>query len=192
MPNPRAGSFIPSSTKKGNSFMGQYHYLVNLDKKQVVHPHQIGNGLKLRDQAGWPYATATVLVMLLAASSKDGGRGGGDFHAKHPLVGSWAGDRIAFVGDYAKPDDLPGFDAKLVYEQCKARCRPDGQDHPPAGWQDWTNISPQAREMMTAEFHIHYTGEGWLDIVEENQQKASPPLCLDLALACGPHPSNLN
>ena len=171
--------------------MGQYHYLVNLDKKQVVHPHQIGNGLKLREQTGRPYSTATALVMLLAASSRDGGRGGGDFRAKHPLVGSWAGDRIAFVGDYAEPDDIPGCDAKLVYEQCKALFGPDGKDNPPAGWQDWTNISPQVREMMMAEFHIRYTGEGWLDIVEENG-KASPPLCPDLVLTGCPHPSSLN
>ena len=30
--------------------MGQYHYLINLDKKQVIHPHHIGNGLKLHEQ----------------------------------------------------------------------------------------------------------------------------------------------
>jgi hypothetical protein len=30
--------------------MGQYHYLVNFDKKQCIHPHQIGNGLKLAEQ----------------------------------------------------------------------------------------------------------------------------------------------
>ena len=70
--------------------MGQYHYLINLDKKQFVHPHQIGNGLKLKEQVGWEYSTATALVLLLAASSRDGGRGGGDFHALHPLIGAWA------------------------------------------------------------------------------------------------------
>ena len=65
----------------------QYHFLINLDKKQVIHPHQIGNGLKLGEQIGWDYSTATVLVMLLAASSREGGRGGGDFTANHPLIG---------------------------------------------------------------------------------------------------------
>src|ERR1043165_8172790 len=114
--------------------MGQYHYLANLDKKQVIHPHQIGNGLKLREQVGWEYSTATALVMLLASSSKDGGRGGGDFRAKHPLVGSWAGDRIAFVGDYAEAGDIPGCDASVVYErseerrvgeECRSRWSPD-------------------------------------------------------------------
>jgi hypothetical protein len=162
--------------------MGQYHYLVNLDKKQVVHPHQIGNGLKLREQIGWNESTSTVLVMLLASSSKDGGRGGGDFEAKHPLVGSWAGDRIAFIGDYAALKDIPGFDAPLIHQQCKAACCPEKEGEKPGGWKEWTNISPRAREMMMAEFHIRYTGEGWLDIVKENQRKASPPLCPGLVL----------
>jgi len=162
--------------------MGQYHYLVNLDKQQVVHPHQIGNGLKLREQTGWHYSTATALVMLLASSSKDGGRGGGDFRAKHLLVGSWAGDRIAFVGDYAEAGDIPGCDAPVLYEQCKAACCPDEKAKRPEGWQDWTNISPQVREMMIAEFNIRYTGDGWLNIVEESQKPASPKLCPDLVI----------
>jgi len=126
--------------------VGQYHYLVNLTKKQFVHPHQIGNGLKLHEQVGWPYSTSTVLVMLLAVSS---GRGGGDF-GEHRLVGSWAGDRIAFIGDYAEPDDLKGVDAPTVYNQCESG--------------KFKNISAQVRQMMAAEFDIHYTGESWLNI----------------------------
>ncbi|MBI3852722.1 MAG: hypothetical protein HY298_20910 [Verrucomicrobia bacterium] len=170
--------------------MGQYLYLINLDKKQVVHPHQIGNGLKLHEQIGWRYSTSTAPVMLLASSSKDGGRGGGDFHAKHPLVGSWAGDRIAFVGDYAEPDDLPGCDAALLYAQCNAACNPREADRRPAGWQEWTNLSAQVREMMMAEFHLRYVGEGWMDIVEENRKKAAPNLCPDLVItsAVGANP----
>ena len=85
--------------------MGQYHYLINLDKKQFVYPHQIGNGLKLKEQVGWEYSTATVLVMLLAASSRDGGRGGGDFHAEHPLVAELLAQlRPVFLGQVV---DLP-------------------------------------------------------------------------------------
>jgi len=150
--------------------VGQYHYLVNLTKKQFVHPHQIGNGLKLHEQVGWPYSTSTVLVMLLAVSSGRGGGdfgehrlvglehgqverfvkcGGGDFR-EHRLVGSWAGDRIAFIGDYAEPDDLKGVDAPTVYNQCESG--------------KFKNISAQVRQMMAAEFDIHYTGESWLNI----------------------------
>jgi hypothetical protein len=34
--------------------MGQYHYLVNLDKKQVIHPHQIGRRVCIkRRSTGW-------------------------------------------------------------------------------------------------------------------------------------------
>jgi len=155
--------------------MGQYHYLVNLDKKQVIHPCQIGNSMKLRRQIGWPYSTATPLVMLLAASNKEGGRGGGDFHVDHPLLGSWAGDRVAFVGDYAASTDLPGLDAPLIYEQCKAACEPAKKGELPIGWEEWTNISTQVSEMMAAEFHIRYTDKGWCDIVDD--KKTTPKLC---------------
>jgi hypothetical protein len=158
--------------------MGQYHYLVNLDKKQFVHPHEIGNGLKLHEQVGWQYSTATALVMLLAASSRDGGRGGGDFHAEHPLVGSWAGDRVAFVGDYAETEDIPGCDAPRIYEVCSGEPKAGSKEHP----EGWFNISAQVREMMTAEFNISYTGNGWLDIIEDKGSKASPPLAPDLVV----------
>jgi hypothetical protein len=166
--------------------MGQYHYLINLTKKQLIHPHDIGNGLKLREQIGWPYSTATALVMLLAASSRDGGRGGGDFRASHPLIGSWAGDRIAFLGDYAASEDLPGLDAPLLYEQCSAACHPERESEKPNGWDQWTNISAQVRQMMSAEFGIRYTGDGWLDIVEERNGKVRPALQPDLVVAAAP------
>jgi hypothetical protein len=159
--------------------MGQYHYLVNLDKKQFVHPHQIGNGLKLREQVGREYSTATALVMLLAASSRDGGRGGGDFRARHPLVGSWAGDRIAFVGDYAEKDDVPGCDARSIYQECSGI---PPQKPPPRKRPRWTNISPQVREMMASEFGVRYEGKGWLNIVEGRNGTAAPALVPDLVI----------
>ena len=129
--------------------MGQYHYLVNLTKKQFVHPHQIGNGLKLREQVGWEASTSTALVMLLASSN---GRGGGDFRSNGPLVGSWAGDSVAFIGDYAESDDLAGVDAPTVYNQCESG--------------KFKNISAQVREMMAEELDIHYTGADgeWLNV----------------------------
>lgn len=129
--------------------MGQYHILVNLTKKQFVHPHHIGNGLKLREQVGWECSTATALVMLLASSN---GRGGGDFHSLSPLVGSWAGDSVAFIGDYAESDDLKGVDAPTVYNQCDSG--------------KFKDISAQVREMMAEEFNVHFTGESdsWLKI----------------------------
>jgi hypothetical protein len=146
--------------------MGQYHYLVNLDKKQFVHPHQIANGMKIAEQIGWDYSTATVLVMLLASSSKNGGRGGGDFRAKHSLIGAWAGDRVAFIGDYAEPSDIPGYDAALIRQQVAAASNSGKTESQGKDVNQWTNISAEVREMMMAEFGIRYVGDGWQKIEE--------------------------
>ena len=146
--------------------MGQYHYLVNLSKKEYVHPHQIGNGLKLLEQVGWEHSTSTALVMLLAASNGEGGRGGGDFRSGDKLIGSWAGDKIAFIGDYAETTDIPGVDnegqeynAVKIYEEIEHNKK------------TWKNISSQVRKMMSKEFNIVYKGEkdSWLEIVENTK-----------------------
>jgi hypothetical protein len=84
--------------------MGQYHKLYNLDKRELVHPHQIDNGRKLLEQVGHPRSTSTALFLLLANSN---GRGSGDADP-HPLIGRWAGDRILVQGDYAVEGD-PAF-----------------------------------------------------------------------------------
>lgn len=81
--------------------MGQYHKIVNLDKKQVISPHEFTDGYKLLEwgQGGF---TTTALAALLACSNN---RGGGDLQTEHELIGSWAGDRIAVVGDYWEEDE---------------------------------------------------------------------------------------
>lgn len=56
-------------------YMGQYHKLYNLDKKEYVHGNRLDNGLKLMEQCGWGKSTSTGLWLLLANSN---GRGGGD------------------------------------------------------------------------------------------------------------------
>lgn len=87
--------------------MGQYHYVMNLDKKQYLHPHHLGDGLKLGEFAsGYTSGTMAALGILLACSA---GRGSGDVvdREDNPLVGSWAGDRIAIVGDYSEDGDFP-------------------------------------------------------------------------------------
>lgn len=81
--------------------MGQYHYVVNLDKRQYLHPHTFGQGLKLMEFGSDGGGTMLALAVLLAG---DNGRGGGDFHEPgsglRELVGSWAGDRVVIAGDY--------------------------------------------------------------------------------------------
>lgn len=95
--------------------MGQYHLTVNLDKQEFLDPHKLGCGLKLREQLTSYSGTGDALLILLACSN---GRGGGDVQ-EHPMVGRWAGDRIAVVGDYAEDDDLaPEHAAGSVYREC--------------------------------------------------------------------------
>lgn len=111
--------------------MGQYHKLFNLDKKEYVHGHRIGNGLKLMEQVGFEKCTASALWLLVAASN---GRGGGDAD-DNCLIGRWAGDRIAVIGDYANPDDIPGIDASEIYRN-----------------EEFVDISANVKAMLDKEF----------------------------------------
>lgn len=104
--------------------MGQYHKVYNLDKKEFIHPHQIDNGLKLLEQVGHIKSTSTAVFLLIANSN---GRGGGDARP-HPLIGSWAGDRLLVQGDYAKEDGPSFVDFKEL--------------------EGFTNISPQVNELL--------------------------------------------
>ena len=110
--------------------MGQYHYTVNLDKKEFLNPHKLGCGLKLVEQVGGPPGGVNDALHLLLAVSN--GRGGGDFHTKSSFIGRWGGDRIAVVGDYAEARDLDSeHDADTICERCGddgdyTRSDPDG------------------------------------------------------------------
>jgi hypothetical protein len=41
-----------------------------------------------------------------------------DLVPQSPHLGSWAGDRLAIIGDYAEADDLPDEDAAELYDDC--------------------------------------------------------------------------
>lgn len=90
--------------------MGQYYKIVNLDKKQYLHPHNFGDGLKLMEFGSSGGGTMLGLAILL---SDGNGRGGGDLHSSKDLTGSWAGDRIVIVGDYADYDESYGVKSEL-------------------------------------------------------------------------------
>lgn len=107
--------------------MGQYHCIYNLDKKEYLRPHGMGDGTKLLEfGVGGP--TVAGLCVLLANSN---GRGGGDLNvhreytkdfkpkplkgikalwqdAIDAVAGRWSGDRIVIQGDYAEEGD-PAF-----------------------------------------------------------------------------------
>jgi len=94
--------------------MGQYFMPVNYDKKQFLHPHKFGDGLKATEFIGGR-GTMSALGFLLASPLDQSG----DFsmpddmqmpYDSEQLAGSWAGDRIEILGDYhdtniRKPDD---------------------------------------------------------------------------------------
>lgn len=102
--------------------MGQYYKVANLDKKEILHPHKFDDGLKLGEFGCSSMGTMTGLAILLAVGN---GQGGGDLRSDHPIIGSWAGNRIAIVGDYAE-----GF--QVDYETIS----------------EWTDISEQVLAAM--------------------------------------------
>jgi len=76
--------------------MGQYFILVNLDKREYVHAHRIGGGLKLFE---WCANREAGVFPYLLRKSDD--TGGGDVHIDNPeYAGRWASDRIVLIGDY--------------------------------------------------------------------------------------------
>lgn len=93
---------LASINQKGST-MGQYHILVNIDKKEYVSPWDIGGMGKHWEQVGYEKSMADTLYVLSIAQGNER-RGGGDI-CGHELVGRWAGDRCAIVGDYFESDD---------------------------------------------------------------------------------------
>lgn len=131
--------------------MGQYHLICNLTKKEYIHPHALGSGLKLWEQiAARRPGPGAALIVLLACSN---GRGGGDL-AGDEIIGSWAGDRIAVVGDYAADTDLEPADlAGGIYDDI-------GE-----GRSGWVDVTPAVAAVLEAELKIRFVGDGWKDIV---------------------------
>lgn len=58
--------------------MGQYYFIVNLNKKEFLYPHEFDNGLKLLEFGCSSESTLLALTMLLADGN---GRGGGDIYS---------------------------------------------------------------------------------------------------------------
>jgi hypothetical protein len=88
--------------------MGQYYLVCNVDRREYLHPHHFGDGLKLMEFGSSGCGTMLGLAVLLADGNN---RGGGDLRSNHRVIGSWRGDRIVVAGDYADakhfvPEDL--------------------------------------------------------------------------------------
>ena len=86
--------------------MGQYWKPVNLDKRETLNAHQLGDGCKLWEIAANGACVAGAMVLLLAPLPEK--RGNGDPTPNSEILGRWAGDRIVMVGDYSEDADMPG------------------------------------------------------------------------------------
>jgi hypothetical protein len=138
--------------------MGQYHIPVNLTKKQFINPHRLGCGLKQIEQV-WAYpGTSTALLVLLFSSNN---RGGGDLQADYlnpdepvdSIIGSWAGDEIAIIGDYSEDTDLaPQHHASTIYDRCHEGAE-DG----------YTDVTEAVAKVIEDVLELRRVGEGWLD-----------------------------
>lgn len=158
--------------------MGQYHLLVNLDRREFVAPHKLGVGLKLMEQACSQGGTAMALILLLAASCRnsagDVGRGGGDPHTPDPhhVVGRWVGQRVCFIGDYAEKNDIlwEFGNADEIYGLCRDdedRASPDYEPDPEG--REFTDISDKVADYIEREEGGRFVGDGWKRFVQPNE-----------------------
>ena len=147
--------------------MGQYHHAVNLDKREYLNPHDMGLGLKQWEQVS--ERTALALVALLSCSN---GRGGGDLPEVEGVSGRWAGDRIAFVGDYTEEGDIESYpDIDRVYGLCGAsqedidELDEDGNRFYPEGTLPFTDITPLIVSFIEEAENGIFVGQGWKQFV---------------------------
>ena len=121
--------------------MGQYHKLVNLDKKEVVEPHDIGLFSKQYEHTGTDASLADAIYLLVMSSPASGG---GDWPITD-VSGRWCGDRVVVLGDYTEKDSIRGYegDASTLYSES----------------QKWLNISEQVRDAFALVFPITYSKE---------------------------------
>ena len=128
--------------------MGQYHKLVNLDKKEMVHPYNLGLGAKQYEQTGDNGSLSDAIYLLVMTSPA---RGGGDWESFESLSGRWAGDRVVVLGDYTEDEDLPDIpNASKLYSES-------------ATSEDWTDISDEVAVALGKVFGFEIDTEenGW-------------------------------
>jgi hypothetical protein len=142
--------------------MGQYHKVVNLDKREYVHPHVLACGLKLWEQLATHPGTGAALIVLLASHSN--GEGGGDL-AEDAIVGSWCGDRIAFVGDYDDASYYQVGDKLMAGVEIYNACDKEVPDH-------WIDVSEPVCAIIEKELEGKFVGEGWRGFVKAEDDGA--------------------
>ena len=164
--------------------MGQYHVTVNLTKREFINPHGLGCGLKLWEQIDCRAGVPTALMALLACSN---GRGSGDLEASPEVVGRWAGDRVAVVGDYAEDADLhPEDHAGLVYSLCSSYEDRVAQSDQTAltlrSMEPYRDITPLVAAYLERLCGVRYEGEGWKKVVNTAGYQVARLLAPDMVV----------
>lgn len=110
--------------------MGQYYVIANLDKREYLKPHDFDEGAKLLEFIYGQDSIMTGLGLLLAQCNSNGS---GDAQP-HPLLGSWAKNRITIVGDYWEQEDKSTLEGhSSLYSLVKA---------------EFTNISGSVKQWL--------------------------------------------
>jgi hypothetical protein len=123
--------------------MGQYHVLVNVDKKETVSPHGLGLGLKQYEHIGEFNGTLADAMYILMMTSP--ARGGGDFPSTN-ISSRWAGDRVLVLGDYTEDSDVPSIpNVGSLYNESES----------------YTDITDLVAEAFGQVFRLKFSGEGW-------------------------------
>ena len=107
--------------------MGQYYLIVNCSKGEFIHPHKMGDGMKILEFGSSGKGTMMGLAILLANGN---GRGGGDLDSENPVIGSWAGDRIVVAGDYGDGGKFLGKVSKTKLKKIAKECFTEGHQKP--------------------------------------------------------------
>ena len=105
--------------------MGQYFLAVNTTKKEYLHPHKFGSGMKFREFTNDPMSLLTGMAHLLAQSSD------GVSWDSTEITGRWIGDNVLIVGDY---------DVSKLFD---------------TAYEDYTDISDKVIEHMCFDPDVH-------------------------------------
>lgn len=128
--------------------MGQYHILVNLDKREFVSPHGLGLGLKQREHNGAFEGTLADALYFLTMTAP--ARGGGDY-PQTAISGQWVGDRCIVLGDYTDDADIPNYiGAGSLYEQICENTHGE-----------WIDITESVADELGMVFGFRIEGDGW-------------------------------
>lgn len=142
--------------------MGQYWLPVNLTKREYIDPHKLGSGLKLCEQVA-NEGVGRALIILLANFKER--RGGGDLctDPKRPaIIGSWAGDEVTLVGDYAEDADYTPRAKGVKMSKVYGLCHFD-ENKPPA--KPFKDVTDEVCAVIEAELEGKFEGDGWRSFV---------------------------